>query len=171
LVIRVVGGVFGSIGRVVMRTAELIRATITRPGRAPADCDDAGQTPGCGANPRVCGQSEAAVYGPAGLAEYPTQCGPGPHTLVRARNGFIGLDAGARAELRFAPAPLVTIAVVHFSNPGIIQAFQGIALADTRPMAPANVLGRFTLNGTGIDRIVVTPASPNDVTLVIGWCH
>jgi hypothetical protein len=90
---------------------------------------------------------------------------------VRAQNGFIGLDAAARAELRFAPASRVTIAVVHFSNPGTIQAFQGTALADMRPMASAGVLGRFTLNGTGIDRIVVTPASPNDVTLVIGWCH
>jgi hypothetical protein len=172
-VIDVIGSVFRAIGRVTARIVELIRITVAPRGGAPTDCDDAGRVPGCGANPRVCGSSQAVVYGPTGpLAEYPTPCGTGPHTLVRGQAGFVGLDAAARAELRFAPASVVTIQVVHFSNPGRIEAFQGGSLVDAKSMAStAGVAQQFTLNGNGIDRIVVTPASPNDVTLVIGWCH
>jgi hypothetical protein len=90
-----------------------------------------------------------------------------------AAAGFIGLDAAARAELRFAPTPIVTIRVVLFGNPGRIEAFEANGpLADVRMMAPTKgVEQSFELHGNTIDRLVVTPASPNDQTLVLGWCH
>src|SRR5688572_8125524 len=102
-VIDLVKSGFGAVGRFIARVAEVVRITIAPHGDAPKDCNDAGPTPGCGANPRICGTSEARTEGPMGtLAEYP-QCGVGPHTLVRSQAGHTGLDAAARAELRFAP--------------------------------------------------------------------
>jgi len=174
-IIDLVTSVFGAIVRFIARVVDVVRITVApRRGATPNDCNDAGPTPGCGANPRICGTSEAGIEGPAGApAQYP-QCGVGPHTLVRAQAGHTGLDAAARAELRFAPssASAVTIDIVHFSNPGRVEAYAGAALLGMHPMAPtAGVLQRITLNGNGIDRIVVVPASPNDITLIVGWCH
>lgn len=106
------------------------------------------------------------------LATY-DECGEGPHTVVRGDRGFLGVDAAARAELRFPAAPVVRVRVVHFSNPGRIEAFeQSGAIADVRMMAPTPAVEQeFTLNGSGIDLVVVTPASPADETRVIQLCH
>jgi len=168
---RIVSGVVGvliSAGTSILRAVGI---TVGPRRRVPTDCNDPG-TGTCGSNPRICGSSQAIVFGPNGvLAEYPT-CGPGPHTEVRTQAAIRGLDASARTELRFAPAPQVTVQVVHFSNPGRVEAMQGAMVADMRPMAPTpGVVQQLTLSGTSIDRIVVTPASANDLTLVIGWCH
>jgi hypothetical protein len=157
--------------------AAVLRAvglTVARRPHSPTHCDDGGTVP-CGANPRQCGSSQATVFGPiGGLAAYP-QCGTGPRTLLRTQAGFTGLDAAARTELRFASAPVVTIEVVHFSNdpaPGRVEALQGGSVADMRPLAPTpGVAQQFTLSGTAIDRLVVTPRSPSDVTIVLRWCH
>ncbi|MGH2490931.1 MAG: hypothetical protein ACRDF9_05425 [Candidatus Limnocylindria bacterium] len=166
--------VFAGIARFVARVLDVVRITIAPRGATPKDCNDAGPTPGCGANPRICGTSEARAESPPGtLAQYP-QCGGGPHTLVRSQAGFVGLDAAARSELRFAPssASFITIEVVHFSSPGRVEAYAGSALLGMQPMTPTpGVPQQITLNGNGIDRIVVVPASPNDVTLIVGWCH
>lgn len=173
-IIKIVGGVINAVLGLVAYVLRPFGITIAARRGEPTDCDDAGQTPGCGSNPRICGTSQAIVYGPTGqLAEY-TQCEPGsgPRTFVRGQTGHVGLDAAARAELRFSPTPAVTVDVVHFSNPGRVEVFQGPTLIDMRMMAAgAGTLEHFQFNGTGINRIVVTPASPNDITLVIGWCH
>src|SRR5207245_283014 len=59
-------------------------------------------------------QHRPASRGATGaLAEYAT-CGAGPHTEIRSQAGIRGLDAAARGELRFAPAPTVTVQVAHF---------------------------------------------------------
>jgi hypothetical protein len=96
--------------------------------------------------------------------------GAGPHIVDR---GFIGFDAAARAELRFPPAPTVTIRVVHFSNPGRVEAFEpNGSVADMKQMAPMPAVEQsFTLNGRAIDRVVVTPASPSDETRVLELCN
>lgn len=157
---------------VIVRVLRAIGFTIELPSNLPTDCNDAGQQPGCGPNPRTCGTSQALAFSPlGGLAAY-TTCGNGPHTLVSATAGHIGLDAAARAELRFAPASVVTVRVVRFAGPARIEAFHGPGLAGMQMMtAPAGVEQQFTFRSAGIDRIVVTPAAPNDGTLVIGWCH
>jgi hypothetical protein len=155
--------------RVVKTVIGVITFTIARPAK-PTDCDDPG-TAICGSNPRLCGSSEATAYGPGGvLAEY-TTCGPGPHTMVRTQGGFTGLDSAARAQLSFAPANIVTIQLVHFSQPARVEAL-GTGAAQLRFMTPTpGVVQELIFTGTGIDRIVVTPASPNDITLILGWCH
>lgn len=167
VVIGLVGVLIGA-GTLILRAVGI---TVGQRPRVPTDCNDPG-TGTCGSNPRICGSSQAIVFGPTGtLAEYPT-CGTGPHTEVRTQATIRGLDASARTELRFAPAPQVTVQLVHFSKPGRVEAMQGAMVADMRPMAPTpGVVQQFTLNGISIDRIVVTPASPSDLTLVIGWCH
>jgi hypothetical protein len=155
--------------------------TLGVPGGPPKNCEDPRSTsgdppptPGCGPNPWQCVTTSVTVNAANGaLAEYP-ECEGGPHTLVRAQSGFIGLDTAANAELRFSPssASYVTIQVVHFSAPGRVEAFRGASLADMKLMAATpGVLQQLQLNGSGIDRIVVTPASPAVRTLVIGWCH
>jgi hypothetical protein len=63
--------------------------------------------------------------------------------------------------------------VVHFSNPGRIEAFeQSGTLADMQMMAPTPAVEQqFTLNGSALDRVVVTPPSSADETRVIQLCH
>lgn len=155
--------------RVVGVVTRVITITIAPPAK-PNNCDDPGTTV-CGSNPRQCGSSGATVYGPAGaLADYPA-CGSGPRTLVRTQGGFTGLDSAARAQLSFAPAAVVTIQLVHFSQPARVEAL-GSGPAQVRFMKPTpQVAQELMFTGTGIDRIVVTPASPNDITLILGWCH
>jgi hypothetical protein len=167
LVIGAVGLVVGVFVGQVLRN---LGFTIVRPNPI---CEDPGQ-PGCGNNPRQCGTSQAIVFGPGGnLAEYP-DCGQGPHTVAIAQEGGVkGLEANARAQIMFAPSPEVEVTVMHFGNPGRIQAFEmSGTVAAMIMMGPApNVEQRFTLRGAGIGRIDVTPGSPTDHTLVMGWCH
>jgi hypothetical protein len=141
----------------------------------PTQCGPTDPTPGCKPNPWPCGSAiEARVFDAAGgLATYEEDCGAGPHIIVRADRGFMGWDAAARAELRFPSAPTVTIRVVHFSNPGKIEAFEpNGALADAKQMAPSPAVEQdFTLNGRAINRVVVTPPSPTDETRVLQFCH
>ena len=138
-------------------------------------CDDPGQV-GCGSNPRQCGASEVIVFGPGGsLAEYP-DCGQGPATVVVVEKDGRGLESGARAQFRFAPSFEVEVRVIHFGNPGRIEAFDTNGrLVQVVVMGPAaNVEQRFTLRATPISRISrmdVTPASPTERVLIIGWCH
>jgi hypothetical protein len=106
------------------------------------------------------------------LATY-EECDDGPQIVVRADRGFGGIDVAARAELRFPPARTVLLRVVHFANPGRIEAFeQGGTLAVMQMMAPTPAVEQqFTLNGSAIDRVVVTPPSSADETRVIQLCH
>jgi hypothetical protein len=153
----------------------LRRFGVTTGAYNPTQCGPSQPTPGCKPNPWPCGSAiEARVFDAAGgLASYEEDCGDGPHIVVRADRGFMGFDAAARAELRFPPAPTVTIRVVHFSNPGRVEAFEpNGGLADMKLMAPTPAVEqRFTLNGRAIDRVVVTPASPGDETRVLELCH
>jgi hypothetical protein len=155
--------------RVVGVVARVITITLAPPAK-PTNCDDPG-TAVCGSNPRQCGTSVATVDGSAGgLADYPA-CGSGPHTLVRTQGGFTGLDSAARAQLSFAPSSVVTVQLVHFSQPARVEALGG-GSAQVRFMKPTpQVVQELIFTGTGIDRIIVTPASPSDVTLILGWCH
>lgn len=160
VVIHAVGSVVGVIVNVINRVLRMIGFTISLPPRLPKNCDDAGQQPGCGSNPRVCGTSEVIARGATGgLAEY-TQCGTGPHTLVAVTGGFTGLDAAAGAELRFAPASVVTVSVVRFAGSARVEAFTvGGGSAGTQIMtAPAGVEQQFTFNGAGINRVLVASA-------------
>jgi len=163
--------------RIVQFVAVVLRpfgVTIRQPGYTPTQCGPSNGGPGCNPNPWPCGAGIVVQVFDAegGLTSY-EECPPGPHTIVRADRGFVGFDAAARAELRFPAAPTVTIRVVHFSNPGRIEAFeQSGALADMKRMAPTPAVEQdFTLNGRAIDRVVVTPASPTDPTLVLQLCH
>ena len=155
--------------RVVETVVRVVTITIAPPAK-PTNCDEPG-TAVCGSNPRRCGTSEATVYAPSGaLAEY-LACGSGPHTSLRTQGGFTGLDAAARAQLTFSPAAIVTIQLVHFSQPARVEAL-GSGSAQMRFMtATPQVPQELTFTGTGIDRIIVTPASPSDITLILDWCH
>jgi hypothetical protein len=163
--------------RLVEFVASILRVfgvTIGRPTHVPTQCGPSQPTPGCHPNPWPCGSDilVRALDATGALASY-KECRDGPNTIVRDDRGFMGIDAAARLELRFPAAPTVTVRVVHFSNPGRIEAFeQGGALADTKTMAPTPAVEQhFTLNGFAIDRVVVTPASPTDETRVMELCH
>lgn len=166
----VIGAIALAVGIVLGQVLRSMGFTIYRPTPT---CDDPGAM-GCGSNPRQCGTSQVIVFGPGGnLAEYP-DCGPGPHTLAVAQEGGLrGLEANARTQIMFAPSPEVEVTVMHFGSPGQIEAFEmSGALATVVMMGPTpNAQQRFTLHGTGISRIDVTPGSPTDHTLVLGWCH
>jgi hypothetical protein len=166
----VIGALAVALGVVLGPVLRRLGFTIFRPTPI---CEDGGAV-GCGSNPRQCGTSRAIVFDPAGnLAEFP-ECGPGPSTvMVASEGGLKGLDASARAELMFAPVSEVEVMVMHFGHPGQIEAFEmsGIVAATVMMGPAANVEQRFTLRGTGIGRIVVTPGTPTDHTLVLGWCH
>ena len=178
MVMTVLRAVVGAIitGAVAVLAFVGIRAAV----RAPRKCEPPEQTPGglttgCFSNPLICVDSEAVVEAPLGASAAYTQCGPGPHTLVRAQAGFIGLDAGAQTALRFRPAANASVEVVHFSTdptPGVIDYLQGTTVVGTRPFLPTpGVRQRYALSGSGIDRVVVRPQSQSFVTLVIVWCH
>ena len=170
LVRLVVGAVAVALGVVLGSVLRRFGFTVFRPTPI---CEDGGAV-GCGSNPRQCGTTRAIVFGPAGnLAEFP-ECGPGPATvMVASEGGPIGLDASAHAELTFAPASEVEVRVMHHGHPGRIEAFEmsGMVAATVMMGAAANVEQRFTLRGAAIGRIVVTPGTPTDHTLVLGWCH
>jgi hypothetical protein len=170
-----VKGVWARIVQFVAVVLRLFGVTIRQPNYVPTQCGPTNPTPGCKPNPSPCGGGIVLQVFDAegGLTTYEEECGTGPHTIVRDDRGFMGFDAAARAELRFPAAPTVTVRIVHFSNPGRIEAFeQSGALADMKQMAPTPAVEQdFTLNGRAIDRVVVTPASPTDETLVLQLCH
>jgi hypothetical protein len=172
--VKLANNIWAGLVRLVASVFRVFGVTIGRPTYVPTHCGPSEPTPGCHPNPWPCGADIIVRVFDAtgGLAAY-EECGEQPHTVVRVDRGFIGIDAAARAELRFPAAPAVTLRVVHFSNPGKVEAFeQGGALADARTMAPTPAVEQqFTLNGSAIDRIVVTPPSPADETRVIELCH
>jgi hypothetical protein len=172
--VRLAATIWTGLVRLVASIFRVFGVTIGRPTYVPTHCGPSEPTPGCHPNPWPCGADiiVRAFDATGGLATY-EECGEEPHTVVRADRGFMGIDVAARAELRFPTAPTVTVRVVHFSSPGRVDAFeQSGALADTRMMAPpAAVEQEFTLRGSAIARVVVTPPSPADETRVIGLCH
>jgi hypothetical protein len=172
--VNVVKAVWTRLVELVASVMRVFGVTVGRPTHVPTRCGPSQPTPGCHPNPWPCGSDIlASVFDATGaLASY-EECADGPHTIVRADRGFMGIDAAARAELRFPTTPTVTVRVVHFSNPGRIEAFeQSGAVADTKMMAPTPAVEQqFTMNGVAIDRVVVTPASPADETRVIELCH
>lgn len=172
--VRLANSVWAGLVRLVARILRVFGVTIGRPTYVPTHCGPTEPTPGCHPNPWPCGADilVRVVDAVGALATY-DECDEGPHTVVRDDRGFMGVDAAARAELRFPAAPVVRVRVVHFSNPGRIEAFeQSGAIADMRMMAPTPAVEQqFTLTGSGIDLVVVTPASPADETRVIQLCH
>jgi hypothetical protein len=172
--VKLAKAVWTGLVELVARVLRVFGVTIGRPAHVPTHCGPSQPTPGCHPNPWPCGSDIlASVFDATGaLASY-EECADGPHTIVRADRGFVGIDAAARAELRFPAAPTVTVRVVHFSQPGRIEAFEPSgALADSKTMAPTPAVEQqFTLNGFAIDRVVVTPPSPADETRVIELCH
>jgi hypothetical protein len=160
--------------RLVTSILRSFGVTIGRPHYVPTHCGPSRPTPGCQPNPWPCGaEILVRVVDAAGALATYDECGEGPHIVVRNDRGFMGFDAAARAELRFPAAPAVGVRVVHFSNPARIEAFeQSGALADVKMMAPTPAVEQqFTLNGSAIDLVVVTSASPADETRVIQLCH
>jgi hypothetical protein len=173
-IVKLVNAVWTGLVELVARVLRVFGVTIGRPTRVPTRCGPSQPTPGCNPNPWPCGSDIlASVFDATGALAGYEECGDGPHTIVRADRGFMGIDAAARAEFRFPAAPTVGVRVVHFSNPGRIEAFeQSGALADTKMMAPTPAVEQqFTLDGFAIDRVVVTPASPADETRVIELCY
>lgn len=172
--VRLANNVWAGIVRLVASILRVFGVTIGRPTYVPTHCGPSEPTPGCQPNPWSCGADIVVrVFDTAGALATYEDCGEAPHIIVRDDRGFMGFDAAARAELRFPPAPTVTVRVVHFSHPGRIEAFeQSGALADAKMMAPTPAVEQeFTLRGSAIARVVVTPPSPADETRVIGLCH
>ena len=87
-------------------TPQLTDVTVGRPTYAPTHCGPSQPTPGCHPNPWSCGSDILVrVFDATGaLASY-EECGDGPNTIVRADRSFVGIDAAARAELRFPALP------------------------------------------------------------------
>jgi hypothetical protein len=169
LVNLVIGAVVLAVGVLIGQLLRIFGITWFRPTPI---CDDPGP-PGCGSNPRPCGTSQAIVFGPGGdLAEYP-DCGERPATVVVAHEGSRGLESSMRAQLMFSPSPEVEVTVMHFGNPGRVEAFDTTgSLVDMVVMGPtANVEQRFILRAAAITRVDVTAGSPTDPVLIIGWCH
>jgi hypothetical protein len=166
LAIGVVGLLAGAYIGQVLRNLGFI---VARP--APV-CDDPGR-PGCGSNPRQCGTSQAIVLDPSGRLATSADCGEGPATVVVLESGRPALEANARARLMFAPAPRVEVTIIHFGSPARVEAFDvsGAAgmVAFTGPAAGVEHV--VTVQGSAISRIDVTPTTPGDRVLVVGWCH
>ncbi len=165
-----IGAVALAVGAYIGQVLRNLGFTFARPTPI---CDDPGQT-GCGTNPRQCGTSQVIVFGPGGGLAVFEECGTGPATLVTTREGGArGLDASARAQMMFAPSREVEVRVEHHGSPGRIEAFEisGTVAAMVLMGPVANVEQRFTLRGTAISRVEVTPGSSADRTLIVGWCH
>jgi hypothetical protein len=73
----------------------------------------------------------------------------------------------------FAPSSLVEVTVIHFGSPARVAAFEMSAASAMVAMTgpTAGIDQRVTLRGLAISRVDVTPGSPTDRTLVLGWCH
>jgi hypothetical protein len=173
--VKLANGVWTGIVRLAARVLGVFGVTIVTPAHVPTHCGpSAPPDPGCYPNPWPCGSEiRVSVFDPHGALATYEDCGETPHIIVRADRSFVGVDAAARAELRFPAAPTVRVRVVHFSNPGRVEAFErsGV-IAETRMMAPTPAVEQqFTLTGLAIDRVVVTPHSPADETLVIELCY
>jgi hypothetical protein len=171
---RLANSAWTGIVRLVASILGVFGVTIGRPTHVPTDCGPSEPEPGCYLNPWPCGaEIQVSVRDATGALATYEDCGEAPHVIVRADRGFVGIDSAARAELRFPASPTVRIRVVHFSNPGRVEAFEHSgALADTRMMAPTPAVEQeFTLTGLAIDRVVVTPHSPADETRVIVLCY
>lgn len=172
--VRLATSIWTGVVKLVASILRVFGVTIGRPNYVPTHCGPSEPAPGCQPNPWSCGADIVVrVFDAAGAPATYDECDDGPHTVVRDDRGFMGFDAAARAELRFPAAPAVRVRVVHFSHPGRIEAFeQSGAIADMRMMAPTPAVEQeFTLNGSAISLVVVTPASPADETRVIALCH
>lgn len=172
--VRLANTIWTGVVTLVARIVRPFGVTIGRPSYVPTACGPTDPTPGCNPNPWACGADiEVRVRDATGALATYSECGEGPHTVVRETNGVLGVDVAARAELSFPPAPVVTIRVIHFSSPGRVEALeQNGSVADTRLMAPTpGVEQEFTLRGIAIARVVVTPPTPADETRVITLCH
>jgi hypothetical protein len=172
--VRLANNVWTGFVRLAAGILRVFGVTIGRQPYAPTDCGPSDPPPGCYPNPWPCGADIIVRVFDAtgGLATY-EDCGEAPHIVVRDDRGFKGIDAAAWAEFRFPAAPTVIVRVVHFSNPGRVEAFeQSGALADTKMMGPVPAVEEeITLRGSAIARVVVTPPSPADETRVVVLCH
>jgi hypothetical protein len=138
-VVKLVKSVWTGLVGFVASVLRVFGVTIGRPTHVPTHCGPSRPTtPGCKPNPWPCGSDILVrVFDATGVLASYEECGDGPHTVVRADRGFVGIDAAARAELSFPAASVVAVRVVHFSNPGRIEAFeQSGPLADAKTMAP-----------------------------------
>lgn len=172
--VRLAHGIWDGLVRLVARVLGVFGVTIGRPTGAPNRCGPSDSTPGCYPNPWPCGADIVVrVYDATGAPATYEECDDSPSVVVRADRGFVGIDAAAKAELRFPAAPTVTIRVVHFSNPGRVEAFeQSGAVADVEMLAPAPAVEQeIVLRGTAIDSVVVTPPSATDETRIMQLCH
>ena len=166
--------VWTGVVRLVASVLGVFGITVARPSGTPTRCGPTDGGPGCKPNPWPCGSDIVVrVFDDTGALATYEECDDGPHIVVRADRGFVGIDVAARAEFRFPPSRTVIVRAVHFSNPGRIEAFdQSGTLADMQMMAPTPAVEQqFTLNGSAIDRVVVTPPSSADETRVIQLCH
>lgn len=131
---------------------------------APMICTAFGSMPvGLGPNPRAGNQASFRVFQFNGA--------PAPNTRIQVIANIRGLDCGFRCEATLAnPASSVTLALVHFAQPGVIQALnssnQVVASAN---MGPAGQLQSYVLNGAGIRRVVIR--CPQDETLLVRFCY
>ena len=165
----VIGAVGLVVGAYIGQVLRNLGITIARP--IPV-CDEPGQ-PGCGGNPRQCGTSQVIVLDPTGALATYEDCGEGPATVVVLEGGRPALEANARARLMFAPTPRVEVTIIHFGSPARVEAFE---VSGTPGMVvltgPAPGIEHLvTLRGAAITRVDVTPTTPGDRVLVLGWCH
>ena len=165
----VIGAVGLAVGAYLGQVLRNLGFTIVRPSPV---CDDPGR-PGCGSNPRQCGTSQGIVFDPTGALATYEECGEGPATVVVLEGGRPALEANARARLMFAPTPRVEVTIIHFGSPARVEAFgvsgaPGMVAVTGPAQGVAHVVA---LSGAAIARIDVTPTTPGDRVLVVGWCH
>jgi|GEM_PF-591370 len=131
---------------------------------APMICTAFGSMPvGLGPNPRPGTQASFRVFQFTGA--------PAPNTRIRTMASIRGLDCGFRCEATLAStASSVTLALVHFAQPGVIQALNASnqVVASTN-MGPAGQLRSYVLNAAGIRRVVIR--CPQDETLLVRFCY
>ena len=164
-----IGAVSLAVGAYIGQLLRNLGFSIVRPSPV---CDDPGR-PGCGSNPRQCGTTQGLVLDPTGALATYEECGEGPATVVVLEGGRPALEANARARLMFAPTQRVDATIIHFGSPARVQAFEMSGapgmMAVTGPAPGVDHV--VTLRGAAITRIDVTPTTPGDRVLVVGWCH
>jgi len=94
-----------------------------------------------------------------------------PNTRIVQWGMFRGLDCGFTCEIALQQlASSVTLALVHFSQPATIQAFNSNgSLAGSAVMTPVQqTVQTFTINGAQIRRVVIK--CPANETLLLRFC-
>ena len=97
--VRLANTIWTGVVTLVARIVRPFGVTIGRPSYVPTACGPTDPTPGCNPNPWACGADiEVFVRDATGALATYSECGEGPHTVVRETNGVLGVDVAARAS-------------------------------------------------------------------------